>query len=326
MRPVRVVTRACLLPAGVVRRRRANEGLSCSRRPLRRANRRFAPVDLGSLLRKVAAKDTSFAGPRASASGASPARMRGTVVALVGLVLCLASASAPGAEPEEVFERANSLYVREAYDGALQLYREIIEDGWEAPGLYYNAANCHLRMGEMGMALLMYRRAQRLAPGDDDIKANLTFVRALAEGGALRPEGSRLLNVLLAPHRSLSVDGATAIVSVSAFVLALFLCLRVLHQRRIRLWSYCAAAAAVVFFGMSTSLGAKLHAVRASTEAVVVARSTDVRSGPGEDFVVQTTLAEGAEVEVKRTGGDWTEISLGPEFAGWVRSGDVEVI
>jgi len=255
-----------------------------------------------------------------------PARMRVSVIALVALVLCLASASAPAAEPDDLFERANSLYAREDYDGALQLYREIMEDGWEAPELYYNAANCRLRMGEMGMALLMYRRAQRLAPGDDDIKANLAFVRSLAEGGAPKPEGSRLLNVLLTPHRSLSVDGTTAVVSTSAFVLALFLCLRVLHQRRLRLWSYCSVAAAFVFFSMATSLAVKLHDESMSSEAVVVARSTDVRSGPGEDFVVQTTLAEGAEVEVKRAGEQWTEISLGPEFAGWVRSGDVEVI
>jgi hypothetical protein len=270
----------------------------------------------------------SFAPPRASGSGPSPAGIRGLVLALVAVVLCLATAagSAAGAEPDELFERANSLYAREDYDGALQLYREIMEDGWEAPELYYNAANCRLRMGEMGTALLMYRRALRLAPGDDDIEANLAFVRSLAEGGAPKPEGSRLLNALLTPHRSLSVDGTTAVVSTFGFVLALFLCLRVLHQRRLRLWSYCSVAAAFVFFGMATSLSVKLHDERARSEAVVVARSTDVRSGPGEDFVVQTTLAEGAEVEVKRTGEQWTEISLGPEFAGWVRSGDVEVI
>jgi hypothetical protein len=231
-----------------------------------------------------------------------------------------------GAAREELYAQANSLYAQEEYDEALRLYEEISSAGWEAPELYYNKANCFLRMGRLGAALVMYRRAQRLDPGDEDIKANLAFVRSLAEGGARRPEGSRLLGVLLAPHRTLSMGGTAATASAAAFVLAACLCLRVLHQRRVRLWGYCSVVAALVFVSMSVSLGSKLHRERTSSEAVVVVRLTDVRSGPGEDFVVQTSLAEGAEVKVKRTGEQWTEISLGPEFAGWVRSRDVEII
>jgi tetratricopeptide (TPR) repeat protein len=249
-----------------------------------------------------------------------------STAALIALALCLTWGDALAAAPQEIYSQANALYAQDDYAGALRLYEQILSDGYEAPQLYYNAANCDLRMGKLGLALLMYRRAERLAPADDDIKANLIFVRSLAEGGTAKPEGSRLLRALLWPHRSLSIDGAAKTASICAFVFAAFLCMRVLYPRRLRLWGYCSVLSALVLAGSLASLGAKLHVERAASEAVVVAQQADVRSGPGEEFVVQASLVEGAEVKVKRTGETWIEISLGPDFAGWVKTADVEII
>jgi hypothetical protein len=50
---------------------------------------------------------------------------------------------------------------------------------YSADGLY-NLANSYARAGNPGLAVLYYERAALLAPGDDDIEANLEKVRAAA--------------------------------------------------------------------------------------------------------------------------------------------------
>ena len=82
-------------------------------------------------------------------------------------ILAQSPACAEVASPEEAFARASTLYAQEDYEGALRLYKQIIDGGWEAPELYYNASNCYLRTGRAGYALVMCKRAERLAPNDD---------------------------------------------------------------------------------------------------------------------------------------------------------------
>jgi hypothetical protein len=50
---------------------------------------------------------------------------------------------------------------------------------YSAAGLY-NLGNTYARAGKPGLAVLSYERAALLAPGDPDINANLTYVRASA--------------------------------------------------------------------------------------------------------------------------------------------------
>src|SRR5579859_8086702 len=50
---------------------------------------------------------------------------------------------------------------------------------YSADGLY-NLANSYARAGKPGLAVLNYERASLLAPNDDDINANLDYVRASA--------------------------------------------------------------------------------------------------------------------------------------------------
>jgi uncharacterized protein YgiM (DUF1202 family) len=101
---------------------------------------------------------------------------------------------------------------------------------------------------------------------------------------------------------------------------------RIVLGRRKKLFTYLiviSVLALVVFLG---GFAAKLWEETGGDEAVIVVPVAEIRSGPGEDFVVQTSLGEGAEVRVRRPGEQWTEVSLGPEMAGWVKSSDLERI
>ncbi len=60
-----------------------------------------------------------------------------------------------------------------------QAFAEPAPPPYSADGLY-NLGNAYARAGKPGLAVLSYERAALLAPGDPDINANLTYVRATA--------------------------------------------------------------------------------------------------------------------------------------------------
>jgi hypothetical protein len=60
-----------------------------------------------------------------------------------------------------------------------QAFAEPAPPPYSADGLY-NLGNAYARDGKPGLAVLSYERAALLAPGDPDINANLTYVRASA--------------------------------------------------------------------------------------------------------------------------------------------------
>src|SRR5690606_12551683 len=57
------------------------------------------------------------------------------------------------------------------------LYDSVNTD-YTSAGLLYNIGNCYSKLGDMPHAILYYERALRLAPGADDIQANLDLERA----------------------------------------------------------------------------------------------------------------------------------------------------
>ena len=78
-------------------------------------------------------------------------------------------ASASTSESTVRFYKANSASQAGDYDGALKLYREITDSGFVSAAVYYNIANCYMKKGELGRALVGYERALRLSPRDSDL-------------------------------------------------------------------------------------------------------------------------------------------------------------
>ena len=79
---------------------------------------------------------------------------------------------------DELWDRANTAYINGDYRGAAEIYGEILDRGLGSVKLYYNLANACFKEGQTGRAILFYRRALRLAPGNDDIRYNLSVAEA----------------------------------------------------------------------------------------------------------------------------------------------------
>ena len=106
--------------------------------------------------------------------------MKVSLVAVAAVVVTLSLSSVALADDLsdlDIFTTAGIFYENANYDEAAQTYQHLVGLGYEDATLYYNLANSHYKSEDMGRAVLNYLRARRLAPFDEDITANLAFVR-----------------------------------------------------------------------------------------------------------------------------------------------------
>ena len=100
----------------------------------------------------------------------------------------LTVAAASPAALSDPFDSANRLYEQGKFPEAASAYEGLIRSGPVSPALYFNLGNAWFKSGQTGRAIAAYRRAERIAPRDPDLRANLQFVRNQVQGPTLLPD------------------------------------------------------------------------------------------------------------------------------------------
>ena len=250
-----------------------------------------------------------------------------TSMAAIGLLILVAAAPAPA--QSAFFDEGNRLYQAGDFDGALDRYLRILDQGLESGDLYYNIGNTYFKRGELGPAILYYERARRVMPGDDDLLANLALARSMTADEIVPRPRFWLFRaagwwVALLPRAALTwlvvlawvtaVGGAAVVVLRPAAGL-------VIWARRIAL----AAAALTLVFGLN--LLVRELGLDAGDEAIVVADAVEVQSAPSDDPALQIRAVHaGTKVVMDRRSDEWVEIVLEDGVVGWVRTAQLELI
>jgi hypothetical protein len=242
---------------------------------------------------------------------------------LAGMLLAAAPFTRAGAETPAaafaaLFDQGNRLYRAEDYAGARQSYESILEAGYEAPSVYYNLGNAALKQNDIGRAVWAFARANRLSPGDGDIRANLGYARALTRDARPEPSGSRFLAWLGGLSARLPSPEVLKLSLVLYWIASLAVAVVLLWPRFLRAAAPVAwTAGALLVLGLF--VGVMKAVVTESREtAVVLPESLSVQSAPGAEGKTVFTLHAGTEVSLDRSLGGWVEISLSSELKGWV--------
>lgn len=219
---------------------------------------------------------------------------------------------------------ANRLYEAGQFAEAAAVYQALADAGVEDGTLYYNLGNAYFKAGDLGRAILNYRRAQRLLPRDPDVAANLELARAQtvdrleSDGGALVDFVRRVL------VEWTTLDEAAAITLGLWVVLCALVVAAILWPRGRQGLTYGIVVVAVLLAVGMLSVGVRVSEARSKAPAVVVAPSVEVRSGPGEDYLTEFSLHTGAEIRVLEQRNGWVRIALPGDLQGWMPSESVE--
>ncbi len=237
------------------------------------------------------------------------------------------------------FEAAAALGVgggaesRRLYAAARDGFARIIHSGVENGRLYYNLANCHLRLGDVGLAIVNYRRALRLMPGDARVRKNLHFARSLPVVRISKPAVSAMLETLLFWHYGTSLAARThVLIAVYGACWGLLIALRLLPRcPPVLRWTVGGLAALGLVVGASVAWQRGVETKR--IEGVLVADDVVLRKGNGDYYEPQfdRPLSQGVEFRLIEDradveGNTWYHVELPDGKDGWLRSGSVEII
>lgn len=179
---------------------------------------------------------------------------------------------------------------------------------YSADGLY-NLANSYARAGKPGLAVLNYERAALLAPNDEDINANLEYVRA---GAGVRAEPrSRFARIAEAAGPTLSAwAGVLGIALLGGALLAGRISPRFPWLR----FGGIALGGALIALTVANAmlLWPRMHA------AVVLVNQTPARVSPVLMGDTAFTLAEAETVTVTAEHEDFILIRTRAGLSGWV--------
>jgi tetratricopeptide (TPR) repeat protein len=224
----------------------------------------------------------------------------------------IASARAATNELVSAFDNASRLYGQDRFSEAAQAYEDILKNGLASPALYFNLANARFRSGQVGRAIVSYRRAGLLAPRDPDIRANLQFARNHVEGPTLKP------GLVERCVSGLSLNEWTVLCAAAFWGFLLLLSAgqwRPQWRPALRRFQWVAGAA-LVMLACCVVLAWNAGSVRI---AVVVEKDAIVRNGPLDEQSSVCTVHDGAELLVLDEKDGWVQVADGGKRSGWIK-------
>jgi len=218
------------------------------------------------------------------------------------------------------FNAANKLYAEGKFAAAAAAYEKILQTGAVSPALWFNYGNAEFKLGRPGRAIAAYRQAELLAPRDDEVRANLDFVRNQVTGPTLHE--SRWQDWL----GTLSLNEWTMLAAVTFWLTFMLLALRQIQPA----WSPRLRGLTLGVFVLTIlscgGLGVAATIHFSKPVAVVIEAEATARSGPFAEAQDAFKAQNGAELPVLDHRDNWFQVADGSGRIGWLPARQVEVL
>lgn len=249
--------------------------------------------------------------------------------ALLSLCLLLAAVGAPRASVDAELRMAEGAAQYEAggFSRAADTWESLAREGLEDSRLWYNLGNAYFQQGDMGRAILDYRRALRLAPRDAELRDNLELARSRRVDGDAPLAGGGPIAGLWRWLRARVSTGELAVLGlVVLWVGTILLLLGILRRASWRRLRWPLVAVALLLPLLSAAAWTAEWQDWSGREAVLLAPVVKVSSGPGADFITLFEIHAGAELRLREERGNWVRVNLGEDLEGWVPRGSFETL
>jgi tetratricopeptide (TPR) repeat protein len=240
------------------------------------------------------------------------------LLALTSLLSAAVGAHPQAAEFDDIFVAATQAYDENRLPDAIQGWESLLHANQVLPEVLYNLGNARYRHGDLGQAIWAYRHAQRLAPRDPDIRANLNL--AAQSAGITLPEFKPWSVVLLEFSRR-----EWLVFGVICFWLLFGTAAAWIVWPRSR---FITRPAAWVLLGLMLMAGAGLLQYRALSkrpECVMMTPGQNVLSSPLETATPLLALPVGSIVRQLGQRENWIEVQA-EGARGWLTAASLAPI
>lgn len=225
------------------------------------------------------------------------------------------------AQEKNLFDEATVLYADGNYQAAIENYQEILNQGKTSSDVYFNLANAHYKLDEIGPSIYYYNKALQLSPNDEDVQNNLAFAQEktidLIEENP-KTGWSKFIDNLI----STFYYETWAKVAIGFSVLLMFFGLGYYFSKR--------SGVKRLFFGLgglSLILGVlsvffayqQFNIQQSKTFAIIFSKVATVHAEPNPNSMEAFTLHEGTKVKVLDSFNGYAHIKLTDDSRGWIK-------
>jgi tetratricopeptide (TPR) repeat protein len=266
---------------------------------------------------------------------------------VIGGALCLcallgASASAKLASDEirgnlaageQAFHKAMELdrsdpeAARAYYRDAILNFERIVNDGGVKNGeLYYDIGNAYFRLGDLGRAILNYRRSGLYMPNDANLRQNLEYARNRRADRIERKEQENVYRTLFFIHYDIP-SRAKLIILASCFA-AVWVSAGLRLFVRAGSLKVILVVAAVVSAIFLASLAVDAVSFSRRPPGVITAGEVTGRMGDADSYQpsFKEPLHSGTEFKLLEKRAGWWRIELDNGDATWIPTGSAELV
>lgn len=258
-----------------------------------------------------------------------------SVIALAPSTAYAQEPTDPGAirladEALQAYQRGLELRTRDpeaaatAWLAARDAWQQLAQRGFNNPALHLNLGNTHYRLGDLGRAILHFRRGLWLDPSHTRLRENLARARRDVIADTPTAQPNAIARNLLALH----YDTAPATRMRIAGAAGLLGWVILLARLRWRNGLLILVGGALAFLGAIAALSLVTEQVAADQNppAVIIEQRVELRTGPGRGHepLLSAPLTSGVELVERARIGAWAEVELGDGTRGYVPSASLE--
>lgn len=233
-----------------------------------------------------------------------------------------------GNQAEQLFVRANEAFQNDDFEKAAEMYRQVLELGFQSAELEYNLANAYYRQELLGQAILHYERALLLDPDDDDIIHNLDIARSQVTD-EIQPLPTFFLTSWWKKMRMFAASSVWAVTALAlwwaGFVGLVFWLFGKSREQKKRGFLIGITCLAVSILPFALSLSRKGYEQN-TKQGIILVGETALRSAPDAAGAEIVLLHEGTKVKLLDQLSGWWQVQLPNGEKGWLDGEDVEGI
>ena len=227
----------------------------------------------------------------------------------------------------ERFDIAYSHFNNSEYNKSIQLYEEVLEEGWHSEYLYYNLGNAYYRNGMVGQSIWAYNKAISLNPRLESAKYNLDIVSSKIKDRIVLPPEFLLVKIYINFKSIFSyfdwlIFGSILFLLVTSFfvILKLFIFNNHIFKKMSSMF------ALITFLTHLIILDVYLEKNN-NRFGIIIFDNVSAYSGPFYgDNTMLFTVNEGTKVELVQQQGEWVEIVILNGGKAWIPIGKIRML
>jgi len=229
---------------------------------------------------------------------------------------------------DALFKSGNDHYANARYQEAIDDYKKILDQGLVSAALYYNLANAHYKLNNVGETVYYFEKALQLSPADADIRNNAAFAENMKIDAIEKLPENTLKKWVDAVLSWLTFDGwaRTSIIAMILFVLLFlgyYFSFGTLRKRSFFITSSLALLITIVSVSFAYTSFTK---AQLDQPAIIFVPEVEIKSEPNLGSATAFTLHEGTKVMVLETISAWKRIQLADGQVGWIPDTDLKLL